>query len=238
MDWFSGIPCSFLHFISDSASSDTKAIISGAKNFVHQSRDNGLLMCLLNNSWLKDDVVNQYLSFLSNEFSNVFFFNTGFLTTLGEKNPKAASAHICEELSPSQIMRRSNAFRQKITDSHKFLVFPINIRNVHWCVAIASCETFELFIYDSMGANKLHTLVRKNLVLFLESLKKGTWVKKRLISNPAQKDGVSCGVFICAFIYAFLKTSNLYGQEMFWGQKNIPFLRMFMLDRILNMSNE
>jgi hypothetical protein len=103
--------------------------------------------------------------------------------------------------------------------------------------AIASCETFELFIYDSMGANKLHKLVKKNLVLFLESLKEGKWVKKRLISNPSQEDGGSCGVFICAFIHAFLETKNLHGQEMLWSQKNIPFFRMFMLNRILNMSN-
>jgi Ulp1 family protease len=62
-------------------------------------------------------------------------------------------------------------------------------------------------------------------------------IEKKLISNPSQEDGGSCGVFICAFIHAFLETKNLRGQEMLWSQKNIPFFRMFMLNRILNMSN-
>jgi hypothetical protein len=99
---------------------------------------------------------------LAAEYSDAFIFHTGFLATFGEKNSKAAAAQLSEEVSPSQVMRRAGAFSKKISDFHKFLVFPVNLGNNHWCLAIAVCDSF-----------------RRNLIFFVKALQEGNWKKKR-----------------------------------------------------------
>jgi len=91
----------------------------------------------------------------------------------------------------------------------RFVIFPINFEGNHWIVGIAETAKLSLTLYDSLGNSKRvlkSTLSTLKDYLQREHLaKQGTTLPenwKFVIAdvNERQRDGSSCGVFVCRYV--------------------------------------
>ena len=85
--------------------------------------------------------------------------------------------------------------------------FPINISNSHWCLAVVFPQEWKIRYYDSLGGKNsvCLDLIERYLqdegrYRCIDQLTR-SWDKESVgpPSIPAQGDGCSCGVFVCAF---------------------------------------
>jgi len=91
--------------------------------------------------------------------------------------------------------------------AYKRVIFPVNIRNVHWTMVLIDMEERKVYFYDSMSGNG------KEVADFVIRYLKDEWADKKGRNFPfipftqgkapkdlpQQNNGNDCGAFVCAF---------------------------------------
>jgi Ulp1 family protease len=220
----------------------------------------GNLIQLFGEQWLQDCIVEIFLNIIALEFCEFFVVHTHFMQSLSGDHTIFTSNDIPEEIPVERVKRHCSKLREKIRQHElsratavKYLLFPINISNIHWAIGIAVIQERKVYIYDSLGSiyAEQTTLCKKHLQFVLTELfsddedEASTWnstsnsksVSQPDFSEPKQTKGGSCGVFICTFAEVFMR-KRTFEQVKFWNIANIRYLRLRMLNMLLEYCNK
>ncbi|KAG7377324.1 hypothetical protein PHYPSEUDO_011854 [Phytophthora pseudosyringae] len=190
------------------------------------------LQCLLPMTWLNDEVINFYFQMMSDRDEALVnagvlpkrshFFNSFFHTKVSENGYNFVNVR--------RWTRKIDLFAMDK------IFMPVNVGNMHWCMAVIYMAEKRIQYYDSMhgsGAACLKVLLR---YLHDESEHKkkqkfndeGWELVATTPETPQQNNGSDCGVFSCMFAdYLALN------KPLSFKQKDIPFHRHRM---VLHMS--
>lgn len=196
------------------------------------------LQCLLPCTWLNDEVVNMYMKLLDARDKELcekdpsrrrsHFFSSFFLTKLRENN----------RYSYKGVKRWTRKI--KVFEMDK-IFFPVNVSNMHWCMAVIYVQEKRINFHDSMGGSGLSTT--SALMKWLEdedddkngdngTFNVDEWTVAPPDKNtPQQHNGSDCGAFAVAF--ASYVSDNL---PFDFSQADIAQMRRRMLWSILNQS--
>mmetsp|Transcript_8210 Transcript_8210/g.13317 ORF Transcript_8210/g.13317 Transcript_8210/m.13317 type:complete len:180 (-) Transcript_8210:516-1055(-) len=122
----------------------------------------------------------------------------------------------------------------KLFDKDKVFI-PINLNNMHWCLACINFREKRFEYYDSMGGRRPEILAALRRYVIDEAKDKlgktmsvDEWEDYSPRSIPQQEDGSSCGVFSCKFA-DYASTDSPFS----FSQRNIANFRMQMAFEIL-----
>ncbi|CAI5747101.1 unnamed protein product [Peronospora destructor] len=182
------------------------------------------LQCLLPLVWLNDEVINFYFQMMSDRDEALVkagilqkrshFFNSFFYTKVSENGYNFTNVR--------RWTRKIDLFAMD-----KIFV-PVNVGNMHWCMAAIFMTEKRIQYYDSMhgsGSTCIKVLMRylndesehKKKAKFNEQ---GWELVTTTPDTPLQMNGSDCGVFSCMF--ADYLSQNL---PLSFKQKDIPFHR-------------
>ncbi|ETL39177.1 hypothetical protein L916_09430 [Phytophthora nicotianae] len=186
------------------------------------------LQCMLPGTWLNDEVINFYFQMLSDRDEALVkagvlpkrshFFNSFFYTKVSENGYNFINVR--------RWTRKIDLFAMDK------IFMPVNVGNMHWCMAVIHMTEKRIQYYDSMhgsGAACLKVLLR---YLHDESEHKkkqkfndeGWELMTTTPDTPQQNNGSDCGVFSCMFAdYLSLN------KPLSFVQKDIPFHRHRMV---------
>lgn len=114
------------------------------------------------------------------------------------------------------------------------IIFPLNIDNSHWVLAVVDLKAQEIQYFDSLGGNHPALYHRLRRWLGDECLDKGAefslegWRNSRP-SCPKQSNSCDCGVFACCFAERLA-----LGAPIDFTQRHIPALRLIMSLELTN----
>ncbi|KAG1697116.1 hypothetical protein DVH05_017500 [Phytophthora capsici] len=186
------------------------------------------LQCLLPATWLNDEVINFYFQMMSDRDAALVeagvlskrshFFNSFFYTKVSENGYNFVNVR--------RWTRKIDLFAMDK------IFMPVNVGNMHWCMAVIYMTEKRIQYYDSMmgsGAACLKVLLR---YLHDESEHKkkqkfndeGWELVGTTPDTPQQTNGSDCGVFSCMF--ADYLSQN---RPLTFKQKDIPFHRHRMV---------
>jgi len=118
---------------------------------------------------------------------------------------------------------------QKIEPSVNRVILPYNISNNHWALAVVFLSARKVLYYCS-SRGPISKEFQQYITVLFDTLSKfrgygqfgGGWTFERVAGQlPKQKDGVSCGVFLCAFADCIADGREPSG----FGQREILSLR-------------
>ncbi|EEY61940.1 SUMO protease, putative [Phytophthora infestans T30-4] len=178
------------------------------------------LQCMLPRTWLNDEVINFYFQMMSDRDEALFkagvlpkrshFFNSFFYTKVSENGYNFINVR--------RWTRKIDLFAMDK------IFMPVNIGNMHWCMAVIFMTEKRIQYYDSMhgsGAACLKVLLR---YLHDESEHKkkqkfndeGWELVTTTPDTPQQNNGSDCGVFSCMFAdYLSQNKVRLAGDDVF-----------------------
>uniref|UniRef100_A0A0N5CES1 ULP_PROTEASE domain-containing protein n=1 Tax=Strongyloides papillosus TaxID=174720 RepID=A0A0N5CES1_STREA len=150
------------------------------------------------NTWLNDNIINFYMELIMDRSKNclkypkVYAFNTFFYQNIS--NPERGYKMV------KRWTRKIDIFQMK------YIFVPINLNNVHWCMAIIDVPKKEIRYCDSMRKRNTDALnVLKNYIK-CEAADKlkidinlDEWTAIHAQDVPEQQNGYDCGVFSCMF---------------------------------------
>jgi Ulp1 family protease len=160
--------------------------------------------CLRPGTWLNDEVINFYMAMLVERDARLlaqdatrrpsFYFNSFFVSKLLEGN----------KYNYAMVKRWTKRF--DVFEQEK-IVFPVNLGNTHWTLAVVYLQQKKIVYHDSMsgsGQKQLDALMQ--WVIDEGREKKNITIDKRewillggtLVHTPQQRNGVDCGVFTVA----------------------------------------
>ena len=160
--------------------------------------------------WLNDNIIDAYLNLLTRSASangkRIFAFPCSICLSLNE----AISSRNVDKL----YRMVSKHYRREIFESYDFLVFPINIGDLHWCVVVVDMWDQEICYYDPLITGSMNESAVKNITFFLKLMstarkRLAKFESKQFVSDftvcwedkfPLQTDGESCGVFILMYV--------------------------------------
>ncbi|KAG6971224.1 hypothetical protein JG687_00002180 [Phytophthora cactorum] len=186
------------------------------------------LQCMLPGTWLNDEVINFYFQMMSDRDEALVkagvlpkrshFFNSFFYTKVSENGYNFINVR--------RWTRKIDLFAMDK------IFMPVNVGNMHWCMAVIFMTEKRIQYYDSMHGSGAACL--KVLLGYLhdesEHKKKQKFNEEgwRLVTTtpdtPQQNNGSDCGVFSCMF--ADYLSQN---KPLSFVQKDIPFHRHRMV---------
>ncbi|KAG7401358.1 hypothetical protein PHYBOEH_001774 [Phytophthora boehmeriae] len=186
------------------------------------------LQCLLPTTWLNDEVINFYFQMMSDRDEELVkngvlekrshFFNSFFYTKVSEGGYNFINVR--------RWTRKIDIF------SMDKIFMPVNVGNMHWCMAAIFMTEKRIQYFDSMGG--AGTACLNVLLRYLrdesEHKKKQKFDDEgwELVSTtpdtPSQTNGSDCGVFSCMFADYLSQ-----GLPLSFKQKDIPFHRHRMV---------
>jgi sentrin-specific protease 1 len=155
-------------------------------------------------TWLVDELMNMFMAVLQTRDARMVasearqrpshFFNSFFMTKLNDEGRGYSYKQVC------RWMRKRNIF-----DMDKLFV-PINIGDMHWCMAILFMQEKRIQYYDSIdgsyrtGRRYIELLLRyvsdEHMRVYGSPLEVGEWeLWCSTRSTPTQENGSDCGVF-------------------------------------------
>ncbi|OQR97074.1 SUMO protease [Achlya hypogyna] len=194
----------------------------------------GLLQCLRPGQWLNDEIINFYFQMLAERDISVHaalgiaashFFNSFFFSKVSEGGYNFVNVR--------RWTRKIDLFAMDK------IFIPVNIRNVHWCLAVIFMTEKRIQYYDSMngaGTECLNVLLRylgdehqhKKGAPFDAS---GWELLPSQPDTPQQGNSHDCGMFTCMF--ADYLAQN---KELTFRQRNMAFFRRRMVLRTVEGS--
>jgi len=156
---------------------------------------------LLPTKWLNDELINFYMTYLSNRESSLCskykkrptqFFKSFFYTKLVDHGYEGVKTWI-------RSVPKKNIFN---LDK---MIFPCCIGdNTHWITTVVDIQNCKIISYDSLGGNYeyvrqtfLYYLKKEHNRFFKTSLPVDKWQLIEAPYPPAQNNGYDCGVFTC-----------------------------------------
>ena len=160
--------------------------------------------------WLNDNIIDAYAKLLTKyaaeKGKRVFAFSCLFYCSLKE----AVEFQQMEKL----YRIATQYFKNHIFESYDFIVFPVNVGDMHWCVIVVDMWNQKIFYYDPLKTGAINESAITNITFFLTifSTARNRSVEfdsKRFVTDfticwesqfPLQTDDTSCGVFILMYI--------------------------------------
>ena len=160
--------------------------------------------------WLNDNIIDAYTKLLTKSAAEkgkrVFAFSCLFYCSLKE----AVEFQQMEKL----YRIATQYFKNHIFESYDFIVFPVNIGDMHWCVIVVDMWNQKIFYYDPLKTGAINESAITNITFFLTifSTARNRLVEfdsKRFVTDfticwesefPLQTDDTSCGVFILMYV--------------------------------------
>lgn len=183
------------------------------------SRD---LLTLSDGLWLNDNVIDFYLSLVSESSDQVYCWTTHFFSTLKSKGYQG-------------VARWAKRRKINVTEKKKVIV-PINIMSTHWAVAVIDNEAKQIRYHDSLSSSGnrnavelLAQYMRKEAERLLVPL-----LEYQLMPNaktPQQQNGYDCGVFTCTVAKYIARNLDLS-----FSQKDMKTIRRRMAYEIIEKS--
>ncbi|ETW01166.1 hypothetical protein H310_06766 [Aphanomyces invadans] len=189
----------------------------------------GLLQCLLPATWLNDEIVNFWFQMLTERDATrpvkSHFFNSFFFSKVSEDGYNYTNVR--------RWTRKVDLFAMD-----KIFV-PVNIRNVHWCLAVIFMKEKRIQYYDSMAGVGIQCLDVLFKYLHDESQHKkntvfdstGWELVATTNDTPQQGNSFDCGVFTCMF--ADFLSRDL---PLTFSQRDMKFYRRRMVLRMVQGS--
>uniref|UniRef100_A0A1A9ZG89 Ubiquitin-like protease family profile domain-containing protein n=1 Tax=Glossina pallidipes TaxID=7398 RepID=A0A1A9ZG89_GLOPL len=204
------------------------AAISGPSNQVLVSKFNMSISrldirTLWDNNWLNDKIIDFYMNLLierserksqSSDLPSVYAMSTFFATRLMSSGYDAVR----------RWTNKVDIFSKDI------LLIPINLAQVHWCIAIINFKERTIKYYDSMGYSNPQVLTALEQYLKHESLdKRKQWfetnrfVIESVLDGPQQINGNDCGVVCCTVAEYITRNKKITfsGQHMKYFRKKM-----------------
>jgi hypothetical protein len=133
------------------------------------------LLHLFNNNWINDNIVSSFFEKLTQNTEAYHTMNSFFLQSFGNSE---FDSGIPDSVTTNRLNRLVKKFRDTIKKipRKRTVFFPINIRNIHWVLAIVDMEEHKIIFYDSLGPDifeETRQKILELLLLFLKHLKKG-----------------------------------------------------------------
>jgi Ulp1 family protease len=203
-------------------------------NIIYTLRERSLslrnsdVVTLFGSSLLNDIVIELFLAKLLDNLDYVILKNSFFLESF---NPVKNIIYNIPNVVPAATMRKVvRQHKPSLTNNIKFIIFPVNIRNIHWVICIADIEEKKLILYDSLGTifSDDHVNILSILSTFLKQVFRGSSWEHINIYKPSQNDKESCGVLVCAFVESIVRSGFNIGFEDSFNYINIPYLRLRM----------
>lgn len=211
------------------AQSDPNLVLSAAFKLRITQRD---LATLQEGGWLNDEVINFYLSLITERSSGgaaelkVYSFSTFFFPKLRGRGSGRAGH--------SEVKRWTKAVD---LFSYDLVLVPLHL-GVHWALAVIDLKSKTVKSYDSMGQRHddicsllLHYLKEEHKAKKDRELDETKWTVGILKSTeiPQQKNGSDCGVFACKYADYIAR-----GRPLTFKQCHMPLFRKLMIWEILN----
>jgi len=175
------------------------------------------LTCLRDGEWLNDEVINFYMGLLNERSKRLLsapvegfghaiqalkchHFTTFFYTKLNDRG----------KYNYRGVQRWSRAAKVDVISMDK-VIFPVNINNNHWCLAVINFVDKRFEYYDSLqGKNpKCLQFLRQYVVDEAKTYHPkeygskdydlSEWKDVMVTALPRQNNGCDCGVFTCKF---------------------------------------
>lgn len=177
------------------------------------------LSTLADGQWLNDNIIDFYLSMVTDQNKLVYCWTTHFFSTLKQKGYQGVARW---------------AKRRKINLFEKDkVVVPINIMSTHWALAVVDNKKHTIGYFDSLASRGniaavelLQTYMTKEAERLLL-----TPINYNLIAGektPQQQNGFDCGVFTCT-VAKFVSRD----QPLSFGQQDMRNIRRRMAYEII-----
>ena len=158
------------------------------------------LSCLSKNEWLSDEIINFYISLLSEKYS-VFVWSTFFWSKLA---PDDGSYNY------TGVRNWGNKKGLRLKTPPSLILVPMHIEKAHWALGVVDFEKNTSQYLDSLGPHYECPLFHEYILKYLKDESKGEF-SESLIPIPApadlacQQNGSDCGVFLCLFALALAR---------------------------------
>lgn len=177
------------------------------------------LNTLSDGRWLNDNVIDFYLSMVSERFPCVYCWTTHFFTTLKSKGYQG-------------VARWSRRRKVNVTEK-SLVVVPINVMSTHWAMAVIDNVAATISYYDSLASRgnlNAVQLLQKYMMQESERLqvKPIEYTLKPNMETPQQLNGFDCGVFSCT-VAKFISSKK----PLLFGQNDMPAIRRRMAYEII-----
>lgn len=197
----------------------SQATIVSAFSIDISSRD---LLTLSDGQWLNDNVIDFYLSLVSENSDLVYCWTTHFFSTLKAKGYQG-------------VARWAKRRKINVTEKKKVIV-PINIMSTHWAVAVIDNGAKQIRYHDSLSSSGNRNAVEL-LSLYMEKEAERLLVPSveyHLTPNaktPQQQNGYDCGVFTCT-VAKYIAGNR----DLSFSQKDMKTIRRRMAYEIIEKS--
>lgn len=164
-----------------------------------------LIKVLSNNIWIKSDIVDLYMYLIAQMFPKVLVITSGWF-----------NQHLFWNSNLNKPRPIYALQGKKHWFNHHYVIIPTNIKDEHWVVFVVDIVKCVIYVCDSLkGYDYTTAVVQLMSYLSLESFirnknHKLTWSDwnmaqyNMLDDFQFQKDGVSCGVYVCLMVKALL----------------------------------
>lgn len=143
---------------------------------------------LFPNNWLNSNIINFYADLLKNK--EILILNTCFYEVLKAKGIEG-------------VFRINN----KLNKKYKGILLPINVPT-HWLLVYINLETKTINLFDSLG-HYYYRLLR-NINHWISTVTETDFSVYYMKDIQRQRDGHSCGVFVCYYMYCLVYKKDLY----------------------------
>lgn len=177
------------------------------------------LLTLSDRSWLNDNVIDFYLSLVTDQNDLVYCWTTHFYTTLKKNGYKG-------------VARWAKRRKINVMEMNKIVV-PINSMNTHWAVAVVDNIQLTISYYDSLSSSGNFPAVQTlEQYMMLEADRLGVPPKSYTLQpnmkTPQQQNGYDCGVFTCTVAKHIAQETPLL-----FSQKDMQTIRRRMAYEIV-----
>lgn len=180
------------------------------------------LFTLADGRWLNDNIIDFYLTLVSQKSDNVYCWTTHFFTTLKSKGYAG-------------VARWAKRRKVNVTEK-KLVIVPINIMSTHWAVAVVDNVAKVIKYHDSLSSSGNLSAVQL-LAHYMEKECERLQVpavEYDLLPNvktPQQQNGYDCGVFTCT-----VSKHVAHGLPLSFGQNDMKNIRRRMAYEIIQTS--
>ncbi len=162
-----------------------------------------------NNTWVRSGIVDRMVSYfnLTSNNESVLVTNIALEHALFPNfNEVTDLKAFLDQNNPAKI---GTMWRQRWTSDLEYLLMPVNIGNVHWCLLVVNLRNGSVELWDSMkgpDSDWYGQIDRDRLQAFLRVFSPETPDLQVSIAQVPQQSGkTNCGVFMLELIRAFLQ---------------------------------
>lgn len=162
-----------------------------------------------NNTWVRSGVVDRMVSFFNMNVNNAKVLITNIALE------HALFPSVDEVIDLKTFLERNDPAKMgamwhgRWTRELEYLLMPVNIENLHWCLLVVDLRTGSVELWDSLkcpDSDWYDQIDRVRLQAFLRVFSPETPdLQVSIAQVPQQKEKTNCGVFMLEFIRAFLQ---------------------------------